>query len=151
MGTDVYLIWEGMSETDKRNQFMGFSIEAGNVGYLRASMGMGAENEVLEWIFPKKCWDGEDVAYDFQANSALICPILRNYLDGIPLPKRVWMDSPAESIDVDLTAFADSLNSDEPIPRNYDRVDWAKSLLDFFALGMRLQREGKKPSVYISY
>lgn len=35
MGIDVYLKWRGQSEEEHRAQITGFSVDAGNVGYLR--------------------------------------------------------------------------------------------------------------------
>ena len=35
MGIDIYLRWHGQSEADKQAQYTGFSIDAGDVGYLR--------------------------------------------------------------------------------------------------------------------
>jgi hypothetical protein len=54
MGTDVYLDWKGKSKEDKEKQCTGFSIDAGEVGYLRASIGMTTENAFLRGLFPNK-------------------------------------------------------------------------------------------------
>jgi hypothetical protein len=35
MGIDIYAEWDGMTRAEKKAQFTGYSIVAGNVGYLR--------------------------------------------------------------------------------------------------------------------
>ncbi|MBA7692634.1 hypothetical protein ES703_101201 [subsurface metagenome] len=44
MGTDIYLDWKGKTKKDQEKQYTGWSIKAGDVGYLRASIGMTREN-----------------------------------------------------------------------------------------------------------
>jgi len=46
-----------MTDSDRQKQYTGFSIDAGGVGYLRASIGMSTENAVLRALFPEKFWD----------------------------------------------------------------------------------------------
>ena len=65
MGTDVYLEWSGMSEKDKKKQLTGFCINAGNVGYLRASIGMRSENSVLRKVFSEEFWKGKSLRFEF--------------------------------------------------------------------------------------
>lgn len=52
MGTDIYLVWKNQTKKDKEGQGTGFSIDAGEVGYLRASIGMTTENYFLRLLFP---------------------------------------------------------------------------------------------------
>ena len=59
MGTDIYLHWDHQDDIQKDKQITGFSIDHGNVGYLRASIGMTQENQLLRMIFPEKFWQGE--------------------------------------------------------------------------------------------
>lgn len=35
MGIDIYLSWDNMTEEEKKARYTGFSVTAGNVGYLR--------------------------------------------------------------------------------------------------------------------
>ena len=67
MGTDIYLEWEGKTKEDKEKQTTGFSIKAGDAGYLRASIGMVTENSFLRVLFPEKYWEneGEQIRYEF--------------------------------------------------------------------------------------
>ena len=59
MGTDIYLHWDNQSTDEADKQITGFSIGHGNVGYLRASIGMTQENQFLRMIFPEIYWKGE--------------------------------------------------------------------------------------------
>lgn len=66
MGTDVYLDWKGRTREDKEKQFTGFCIDAGNIGYLSASVGMTTENTFLRRLFPNEYWEaGKAVRYNF--------------------------------------------------------------------------------------
>ena len=57
MGADIYLDWNEKTAEDKEKQNTGFRIDAGDVGYLRASMGMVRENSFLRALFPEKYWN----------------------------------------------------------------------------------------------
>ena len=35
MGIDIYMHWKGQTESERKAQFTGFSVESGDVGYLR--------------------------------------------------------------------------------------------------------------------
>ena len=59
MGTDIYLHWDNQNDEAKEKQITGFSIGHGNVGYLRASIGMTQENQLLRMIFPEQLWEGQ--------------------------------------------------------------------------------------------
>ena len=59
MGSDVYLKWKGMDNKDAEKQITGFDIDAGDKGYLRASIGMHNENTLMRGLFGKKVWEPE--------------------------------------------------------------------------------------------
>ena len=59
MGTDIYLNWDKQSQKDRDKQSTGFSIDSGDVGYLRASIGMTQENQILRLVFPEHIWNRE--------------------------------------------------------------------------------------------
>lgn len=59
MGSDVYLKWKGMNKKNSKDQITGWSIEAGNKGYLRASIGMHNENALMRNLFGNKIWEPE--------------------------------------------------------------------------------------------
>jgi hypothetical protein len=153
MGSDVYLEWQGMTEEEKKKCYTGYSINAGEVGYLRASIGMLRENQVLRLVFPEKFWNGGNHLYDFKGNISMIEPLVKSYLSdgniddcGRSAKQRQFAMSVADifkklSIEVQMGASED---------KDFKKM-WAKSLLGFFLLGMRLQEENKKPKVNISW
>ena len=59
MGTDIYLNWDKQTKKEKDEQITGWSINKGDVGYLRASIGMTQENQLLRMIFPDQYWQHE--------------------------------------------------------------------------------------------
>jgi len=68
MGTDIYLRWDKQSQADKKKQYTGFSINSGDVGYLRASIGMTRENAILRIVFPDEYWEGKKSSFNFTEN-----------------------------------------------------------------------------------
>jgi len=95
VGTDVYLEWDGMTPKEKKARFTGFSINAGNAGYLRASIGMVNENTVLRILMPdhwecsQKEADNGGKPYNFEANHALLERVARQYLIGTMSGKEI--------------------------------------------------------------
>ena len=65
MGTDIYLEWNNKSEEERKKQITGFDIRAGNIGYLRASIGMVEENSFLRQIFSNDYWEASYVDCEF--------------------------------------------------------------------------------------
>ena len=59
MGTDIYLHWDNQNDEEKDKQITGYSIGHGYTGYLRASIGMTQENQLLRMIFPDQYWQHE--------------------------------------------------------------------------------------------
>ena len=59
MGTDIYLHWDNQNDVEKDKQITGYSIGHGYTGYLRASIGMTQENQLLRMIFPDQYWQHE--------------------------------------------------------------------------------------------
>lgn len=197
IGSNVYLEWSNKTEDEKKKQLTGFSIDAGDVGYLRASIGMMEENGVLREIFPEEFWDHklcipkglskqeeerfwesfQGPEFDFKANAQKVIPIIAKYL-GIKTQKLIeqWKDKPeakellalvkptkitkgqmqqiAMGASI-LNAFS-GLGFDKVFIANLSNDPegkrmWAKSLFNFFVLGLKLQEAGRKPSVYISW
>jgi len=153
MGTDVYLEWKGMTEEDKEKRYTGYSIEAGNVGYLRASIGMIEENRVLRAIFPEKLWKASGaLLYDFKGNEQLIVKIIKNYLAGNTVDVQGREDERVNFGKVVAEMIKKMAGDDAQIfaSDSADKV-WAKSVLEFCVLGIKLQKENKKPKVNISW
>jgi len=167
MGTDIYLEWDGMTEEEKKAQYTGFSIDAGRVGYLRASIGMVRENQVLREVFPNEYWDSEDsLPYDFKANYERVQEVGAKYLASIlfDLP---LADENSEAMN--YAKYGETINSllcaifNGGYQSGEYKVDmsrklgiryavmWLNSLFDFFDLGYKKQEEGLNPRVYISW
>ncbi|MDE1767247.1 MAG: hypothetical protein KGI27_13395 [Thaumarchaeota archaeon] len=161
MGTDIYLNWNKKSEIESEEQMTGFSIDAGRVGYLRASIGMVAENELLRAVFPIELWEGsEDIKpFDFKGHYERTLNIGIRYLLGLPitleekafenLQKQVAMGSAVKKM-VDKMGFENTmLNDDSSDIRS--RVMFINSVWSFFELGMEKQEAGLEPVVEISW
>lgn len=160
MGTDLYLGWRGKTKEDKEAQYTGFDITKGNVGYLRASIGMMEENAVLRVIFPEKYWynHGKPVPYDFLNNTDLMCETLQAYTDGKKSPKtsKSFKSQMAHG-ELVMNALSklcksegDTIQKDNNQELHW-RKKWALSVCEFFKLGLIKQKEGKKPTIYISW
>ena len=82
MGTDIYMEWKGKTKEDAEKQMTGFSIDAGDVGYLRASIGMRSENAFLRMLFSvDKYWDKQEkIPYDFKSNFEILKELGFRYL-----------------------------------------------------------------------
>lgn len=163
MGTDVYLYWKGMTEEEKKAQYTGFEIYSGNVGYLRASIGMHDENEILRQIFPPKYWGTEDPQiYDFNKNYKNNIQYIMAYIMK-PLITRELSDKPvldqnlSENTLKGLYELYNKLKQSDMVIQigTLDGIDakikYASSVIDFLWLGKDKQDEKKEPTVYISY
>lgn len=171
MGTDIYLTWDGQTETEKKAQYTGYSINAGNVGYLRASIGMETENAVLGEVFPLKIyWLGEDkemkpdkegyIRYDFKVGWAVLQVVAKKYLAtclfGIPYKKNDVQVKHQEWFKRTMEVLAQKEKFDKQIVGNIDddlpsAVLWLNSLYNFFYLGMEKQKAGLNPKIMISW
>jgi hypothetical protein len=151
MGTDIYLRWDGMTEEDKKNQYTGYKITAGNVGYLRAFIGMIDENKVLRLIFPDEFWSGDgELPYDFVQYIDDVRMILKDYLIGIPLDD-VGRGAAQRELGENITEFFNNLGVAVDSHVDVNRIDWAISVYAFIKLGVKLQQDGKNPKVDISW
>lgn len=154
MGTDVYLSWSDMGDGDKEKQITGWSIKAGKIGYLRASIGMVEENGVLRAIFPEHFWSGEKCKYDFKENFEQVKSILKNYVLGNSIDIQ---DRDSEQVKMGLAVvkmLSEAFDADEVklyASADIERVEWAESVFEFMQLGLQLQENGKEPEVCISW
>jgi hypothetical protein len=156
MGTDIYLEWDNMTEKEKEAACPGWAIDAGNAGYLRASIHMDAENTVLCIVFPDRYWKaGEPIEYDFVENTKRLPDIIAGYLrgekmkegNGIVEKQKMMRDTVLQLLEakgVEKIQFGENTGSEA-------KKIWAHSLVDFFRLGAEKQKEGKHPTVYISW
>ena len=156
MGTDIYLNWDGKTKEEQEAQYTGYSIDAGDKGYLRASIGMANENAVLMSVFSSEYWDSQEddgVVFDFSKEKYVklqnlgLKYLLANVV-GIEIPLKNELGEKVESLFKGLFG-ADSVVASKSggFP---SAVMWLDSLFRFFELGMKKQEEGKNPKVYIS-
>lgn len=166
MGTDIYLEWKKKTQKEKDKQRTGFSINAGDVGYLRASIGMQKENAVLRLLFPEKYWLKHITdEYDFKSHFETLSVIGFRYLVGvitgktldIPENQKESMNTQQKMGDI-VSAIAkgycDALSGSCHVSSIVDfrhAVMWLNSLFDFFELGIEKQEKGLKPYPYISW
>lgn len=76
MGTDIILDWQGKSESERGAQLEGQKkcrLFVGEIGYIRAAIGMRRENGLLGFVFPDEYWfnrSGKPNPYDFRTMTA---------------------------------------------------------------------------------
>lgn len=160
MGTDCYLKWDKMTKAEEKKQVTGFSIDAGGSGYIRASIGMVNENALLRVIFPEEYWNApKPKSYDFIRSYGLLSICLQRYLkcakEGIRIElKDIGFMMQKESLDKITEALSvfgfDEIKTGSSLDLD-SAVIWAKSLVDFFQLGIRLQVNEQNPKIYISW
>lgn len=169
MGIDIYLSWDGKKEEDKKKQMTGFSINAGDVGYLRASYGMTTECTFLRAIFPKELWEGverekkeneEGVPFEFNEGQFkalhvlglkyLFCAITGKEIDSEQTKKD---RSTFENVSKMLGSKgfkADNIMTSRSCDFR-SAIMWLNSIFSFFELGMEKQEEKKNPRIHISW
>lgn len=168
MGTDVHLKWKGMTREDEEKQLTCFRINAGDVGYIRASIGMVRENKVLHQLFAENYWDLEidcDEPYDFKANYALALSLGMPYLVGCVTGKDVFPVTEQQEQTIKTgelimqTLQKAGLGRVSQIGNNPNGslqelrtgVMWLNSLFSFLELGIEKQEAGLEPYPCISW
>ena len=171
MGTDVYLEWNGKTEEEHEKQLEGcMTINAGDVGYLRASIGMANENGFLRMLFPSKYWQERSCdEYDFKANYDMLNSMGLKYLICAASGKQFEtgeeqdkalkkQEKAALAIHGAITQLADRFGASEKFKlyigavRDFrSAVEWLNSVFGFFELGIEKQEKGLKPYPYISW
>ena len=162
MGTDVYLSWKKMSKKDKDKQITGWEIDAGDKGYLRASISMTQENQLLRLVFPRKYWENTDekpLRFIFDQKSLARCSVAgRFYLAHAimgtrmkeeQLPNDGMLESVLKALgDAKFERIQAGTISDQDL---FGKVTWIKSLFDFFAIGYEAETKKLEPTVDISW
>ncbi len=170
MGTDIYLNWEGKTQQDWDEQMTGWSIDAGSMGYLRASIGMLTENAVLREVFPEKYWTaGSTEEFDFKGGYALLTSLGFDYLASVFEGQQIELSEKAAremdkqqktamAIHSAILGVAEKLGASGQMQLYMGRpelfssaVNWLNSLFKFFELGMEKQEKGLKPYPGISW
>lgn len=163
MGTDVYLLWDKQTRAQKKKQYTGYSINAGGVGYLRASIGMEKENAILRELFPHEVWHSRQrrgEPYDFKQCWIVLQALAKKYLAsclfGMPIAKgstQIEQEAWFKNVDEYL---AREFKFDKTLVGSLDNslpsaVMWLNSLYQFIGLGIDKQEKGLKPRVLISW
>jgi len=164
MGTDIYLYWNNMTDKEKEKQYIGFSISGGQVGYLRASIGMRKENSILRAIFPNRYWETKEengLEYDFKGNWAKVQKAGAIYLLSIlfdkELPYTKEQEKQLRIMNGIISALKEMYSEDKIETTNEKEnnlpfaIMWLNSLFEFFMLGIEKQEKGLKPRVIISW
>ena len=165
MGTDVYLDWDGKTSEDGKAQVTGWTIDAGDIGYLRACVSMLRENGVLRMLFPEKYWSrSSKEEYDFKGNFEQLNAIGFRYLvsvvKGVPFEIGEDQQEGMKKQQDMAVAILQSIKSMVPeggkisggeITDFRDAVSWLESVFCFFEIGSEKQERGLKPYPYISW
>ena len=163
MGTNIYLNWNGKTQTDTEKQReVPFMIDAGNAGYLRASIHMTRENAVLKLLFREEYWkgNGSEDEYDFAEMYKWLDVVAVHYLKCVqkkrPLAlslkgkKIKEMPMPRKGPFIEKLEKATSTKASiSQINDMSTAITWLNSLFGFFELGMEKQKQGLKPYPFI--
>jgi hypothetical protein len=152
MGTDIYLSWDGQTKEDEDLQSTGFDITQGEVGYLRAAVWMSEENNVLRALFPNEYWEApEAMEYDFDMNVEVLKKFAQEYAIGnTAKPSTILETKTKEALQEALEGLGTVQFGGENLSAD-DKTKWLRSLVAFFKKGWQLQKDGKKPKIYISW
>jgi hypothetical protein len=163
VGTDVYMEWDGMTPKEKKARYTGFSINAGHLGYLRASIGMVNENSVLRILMPDHWEYTEEEAnnggkpYEFGKNLGLLARLARQYLlakmagKEVEHPEHAKVHRLGKALLEKLEAAGfETVRRGDPVDVS-SAVMWLNSLFQFFFLGMEKEKEGLNLGIFISW
>ena len=123
---------------------------------------MVEENDCLRRIFSEQYWRSDKpLEYDFEANYDKMLAEIVMYLTKKLKPmskeerlKKMAGENPAAIAVLDMfTELSKQTGIQIVVPATDlgDAIIWAASVVEFFELGIRLQREGRRPRVYISW
>jgi hypothetical protein len=147
MGFDIYLSWDGMTTKDEDAQDNLWDTRYGHTGYLRAGLPMKKEIRMLGDVFPDVPWwegpprMGNAKSYDFVGNFQKMKVVAENYLKET---------GSSRGIDYFLSLSPRSVVPDPADNGLAPSEVWVRSLVDFFNLGLRMQKEGKNPRVEVT-
>ena len=162
MGTDIYLSWEKMTKEDKEKRYTGFSISSGNIGYLRASIGMHQENAILRKIFPVEYWEGDGDPMRFKFNDKAMSKVslygrlyLAHAIMVIPIKKDVENTPENKMLQTLLGSIGksfDTIDTNEIADADiFFKTTFMKSVFDFFEMGYQKEQKGLNPKIVVSW
>jgi len=117
------------------------AIDGRGVDGIEAPYTAEAEIELLREIFSEQYWivyEGKE--FDFIENEPKVRKLLREFLNSIEAGQT------SGKAHATLTPLA----NESPAERRSFAVEWAEDFERLYGVGIRLQREGKRPSVAIS-
>jgi hypothetical protein len=174
MGIDVYAKWDGQTEDEKKAQITGFSIVAGEVGYLREAYHGGPY--ATKVLFPECFTDGvegvrEDLSDEdirrFEEWAGF--PVSAGRVEGVLKKMHEWFGTRVEydgerdefthdtgAIPIPAATLRERLPAAQEATRErYEGDPYQEQAVDsvtaFVELYERLEAEGKNPRVYVSY
>ena len=163
MGTDIYMEWKDKTEENSQKQLTGFSIDAGDKGYLRASIHMQRENALLRMLFNvNKYWDNhEKTPYDFKGNYEILKELGFKYIVSVYLgfdfetTETEHLEKQRNQSKLILAALKKMEIQGKVMTFKLEdfrfAVMWLESLFQFFELGIKLQDKELDPYPYISW
>jgi hypothetical protein len=169
MGTDIFLKWDGMTEQESNAQLAAsksFRLNAGRLGYLRASTGMKRENAFLRLIFPLEYWynsTGEPVPFNFLLGQSALSRGARAYLqsarDGTsPNFKDYTLVAVSTNEEIKMTTnqSVEGVGLQKVVAGDEDLVleaakEWLEEVAEFFNIGMEKQDAGLHPKILVSW
>jgi len=156
MGTDIYLSWKGQTKKEKEKQSTGFDIGSGDVGYLRASIGMVRENAFLKAIFEEDYWKGKELRYEFKKENYFEIQKLGFLYLLTLLNNKEKSDNEDNLLNPLLTLLEQFKDKGFKVKVSNNlnfrmAILWLNSLFDFYELGLKKEEEGKEPKIYISW
>lgn len=153
MGTDIYLNWDSITEDEQKAQYTGF-VPKGEVGYLRASIGMTKENGLLRQIFPDKYWESNTeygLAYNFIESWEQNMKYIEEYVRG----ETPDYENPMTKVLLKtLSGIGNADKIEMPTSDDEDmqeRAMYAETVIAFLRLGKDRQEKGLNPTVIISW
>lgn len=172
MGIDVYLKWDRQTESERKAQFTGFSVEAGNVGYLHEAYHGGPYATA---VLISERWDDQpDDGFAIPAATlrerlpaAVLTAIYREHVvyesgDAIPaggadnmvaaMLQCLKEAATAQDNRLDVTPNSEQLRAVSALIEQRKLPKHAMAFADFVALAERKERETGKPCwIEVSY
>ena len=123
MGIDIYMNWDKQTDEEKQAQYTGWSIESGDVGYLREAY---HGSPYVTQFLVKEAFESEE------GEASIPSDVLRERLpETLKLHIRRSKD-----------IYGEDVKETDPS---------AKAFTDFVELAEKLTMEGKPPSIIASY
>jgi hypothetical protein len=160
MGIDILMSYKGMSKEDKYLQDKhrrAHSIEGGSVGFLRASIGMEDEKNVLQTIFTIGFWGGKTPKrMEFKTACRTYKDVLTGYIEGEKIKPAFTIPGEKKMLLMyeKMAQDAHEDGRDAGIPKlntKAERYMWASNVVSFFEKGLELEKAGKEPKILIRW